>query len=225
VTADAFEDDMVAAWRWMAENRPDGHVYLSSDIYRHPTYMYLGERATVLTYFEHANPRLSWFDARAALPLADAGGATYLIGASAPLSARAAELLPGAEVVHSEDALTVLRANPAAENRGAGQDFGGGLTLLRATRLGDDALELEWQTGGPVPEDWGGYWLEVESESEVTRLPFDAFRAPEWQSGGRFLTWHALNTDAGRDVRMRVLRMQDGRPIGEGDGWRDVALE
>jgi hypothetical protein len=90
--------------------------------------------------------------------------------------------------------------------------------------VGDDALELEWQTGGPVPEDWGGYWLEVESERQVARLPFDAFRAPEWQPGGRFLTWHALDTAAPK-LRLRVVRMADGSALGEGDGWQTVAVE
>jgi hypothetical protein len=216
---------MVAAWRWMAANRPDGHVYLSSDIYRHPTYMYLGERATVLTYFEHANPRLSWFDGRGALPLPDADGATYVIGASAPLGPQASELLAGAEVVHREDALTVLRAAPRREAPAlAGQDIGGGLALLRATRLGDGALEMEWRAQGPVGSDWGGYWLEVESAGQVTRLPFDAFRAPEWRAGGRFITWHALDP-AAPEVRLRVLRMADGSALGEADGWQTVAVE
>ena len=54
-------------------NRPAGHVYLSSDIYRHPTFMLLGEQATVQTYFQHQNPDLSWFDARGALPLPPPG--------------------------------------------------------------------------------------------------------------------------------------------------------
>ena len=85
-TFDAFEGDMVSAWQWLAAERPAGHVYLSSDIYRHPTFMLLGERATVQTYFQHQNPELSWFDARGALPLPPPGQpATYLIGYSTPL--------------------------------------------------------------------------------------------------------------------------------------------
>ena len=55
-TFDAFEGDMTAAWRWLETNQPAGHVYLSSDIYRHPTFMLLGEQATVQTYFQHRNP-------------------------------------------------------------------------------------------------------------------------------------------------------------------------
>ena len=96
-TFDAFEGDMAAAWRWLEANQPAGHVYLSSDIYRHPTFMLLGEQATVQTYFQHHNPNLSWFDARVALPLPPPGQpATYLIGASAPLGGRGAEFLAAA---------------------------------------------------------------------------------------------------------------------------------
>ena len=83
-TFDAFEGDMTAAWQWLRNNRPEGHVYLSSDIYRHPTFMLLNEHATVQTIFTHRNEGLSWFDARWALPLPPAGRpATYLIGSSA----------------------------------------------------------------------------------------------------------------------------------------------
>ncbi len=89
-TFDAFEGDMTAAWRWLDTHQPTGHVYLSSDIYRHPTFMLLGEQATVQTYFQHQNPDLSWFDAWGALPLPTPGQpATYLIGYSTPLDARA----------------------------------------------------------------------------------------------------------------------------------------
>ena len=53
-TFDAFEGDMAAAATWLRNNAPTGHVYLSSDIYRHPTFMLLGEQATVQTYFQHS---------------------------------------------------------------------------------------------------------------------------------------------------------------------------
>ena len=77
-----------------AEQQPAGHVYLSSDIYRHPTFMLLGEQATVQTYFQHRDPNLSWFDARSALPLPPPGQpATYLLGSGAPMAAQATAIL------------------------------------------------------------------------------------------------------------------------------------
>ncbi len=97
-TFDAFEGDMASAATWLRNNAPTGHVYLSSDIYRHPTFMLLGEEATVQTYFQHRNPNLSWFDARSALPLPPPGQpATYLLGSGAPMAAQAAAIL-GADV-------------------------------------------------------------------------------------------------------------------------------
>ena len=73
---------MIAAWRWLEADHRHGHVYLSSDIYRHPTFMLLDEQATVHGYFEQHDPNLSWFDARGALAAPGAAGspATYLIG-------------------------------------------------------------------------------------------------------------------------------------------------
>ena len=61
-TLDAFEGDMMAAQSWLAANKPAGHVYLSADIYRHPTFMLLHEQANVSGYFQKQDPQLSWFD-------------------------------------------------------------------------------------------------------------------------------------------------------------------
>ncbi len=69
---------MTAAWQWLADHPSTGHVYLSSDIYRHPTFMLLHERATVQTYFQHTDPDLSWFDARAGAAVVAARPAGYL---------------------------------------------------------------------------------------------------------------------------------------------------
>ncbi len=97
-TFDAFEGDMTAAWRWLGAHPQSGHVYLSSDIYRHPTYMLLGEHASVQTIFTHRDPGLSWFDGRYALPLPPEGeGATYVFTLGAGPHDGVTGLLPKAQ--------------------------------------------------------------------------------------------------------------------------------
>jgi len=249
-TFDAFEGDMTTAWRWLRNNQPAGHVYLSSDIYRHPTFMLLGERATVQTYFQHRNPQLSWFDGRAALPLPPPGEpATYLIGSSAPLTDRAAELLSAAHVrdrITAPDgsaALTVIElprladAAPTPAIR-----FTDHLTLTRGRFVPDQAgarwLALTWRTDGPDPQAWPGYRLEVAGQRPNNDawhaergLPFEAFRPPEWVPGGSFVTWHKLDVPNGEplhDVRLRLLRGDDHQPVAQpaaADGWHDITIE
>ncbi|MEJ5199304.1 MAG: hypothetical protein WHX53_10300, partial [Anaerolineae bacterium] len=251
-TFDAFEGDMAAAWQWLRNNRAEGHVYLSSDIYRHPTFMLLHERATVQTIFTHRNEHLSWFDARGALPLPPTGqSAVYLIGSSAPFNPRVAGLLsPVAHVrerVPAPDgsaALTVI-ALPAGTDLVSravdvfpqGIRFTDRLTLLGARfaphQDGVNWLTLAWRADGPDPQAWSAYRLEVagrrpDGAAWQDDLPFDAFRPPEWTPGGLFLTWHKLDVPGGEPlsgVRLRLLRTEDAQPVvrpDAPDGWRAV---
>ena len=247
VTFDAFEGDMTAAWRWLDANQPAGHVYLSADIYRHPTFMLLGEQATVQTYFQHQNPDLSWFDARGALPLPPSGQpATYLIGPSTPLSGRAGELLAARagerDRVLAPDGSATLNvlesplgqdAPPALTGLPAPEAFTDLLTLTGAAwNTGPDGtseLWLQWQTSGPDPAGWRGYHLEIAAGDEVTAVPFDAFRPPEWVPGGSFLTWHRVETpdDPPRDLRLRLIRADDDQPVirpNTPDGWHTLMI-
>ena len=248
VTFDAFEGDMTAAWRWLEANQPAGHVYLSSDIYRHPTFMLLGEQATVQTYFQHQNPELSWFDARGALPLPPPGQpATYLIPYSAVLTEQVAGLLAANAVerdrVLAPDgsaALTVLEL-PAAPSTApslaklpAPEAFTDQLALTGAAWNpapdGTSELWLQWQTSGPDPAGWRGYRLEIAAGDEVIAIPFDAFRPPEWAPGGRFLTWHRVEVpgDPPRDLRLRLIRADDDQPASRPntpDGWHAVTIQ
>jgi 4-amino-4-deoxy-L-arabinose transferase-like glycosyltransferase len=253
-TFDAFEGDMTAAWRWLRNNRPAGHVYLSSDIYRHPTFMLLGEHATVQTYFQHRDPQLSWFDGRAALPLPPPGEpATYLVGSGAPLAGRARELLAAA---HERDrvaapdgsaALTVIElpagadiADLISDPRTAAIRFTEQLTLARARfapgQEGALWLALTWRTAGPDSQAWRAYRLEVaglrpNGDPWQDDLPFEAFRPPEWVPGGSFITWHKLDVPNGeslRNVRLRLLHPDDRRPVSQpaaADGWHDITIE
>ena len=245
-TFDAFEGDMTAAWRWLGTNQPAGHVYLSSDIYRHPTFMLLGEHATVQGYFEHQNPNLSWFDARVSLPLPPTGQpATYLIGSSAALSDHAAELLGSQARVHDRvlapngsPALTVIKLPAGSETRFLAETgflpvaFSDRLTLVNAAWTvaadGRAELTLGWRTAGPDPAGWPGYRLEVAAGDWDEIVSFDAFRPPEWVAGGGFVTWRRLDLpgDPPRTLRLRLLTT-DERPLtapGAADGWHEVKI-
>ncbi len=241
-TFDAFEGDMTAAWRWLEDHPPAGHVFLSSDIYRHPTFMLLHERASVQTFWQHANPDLSWFDARQVLPLPAPGEqATYLIAASSPPSAESSALLRryGQEVdqVSAPDgspALTVFKVSDTSdmallpENAVPSIRFTDNLTLADATIVRTDTgaydLWLSWQTLGPDSSGWPAYRLEIRSgspEGEATSgwqetVPFDAFRPPEWVAGGMFLSWHQLKGLTGTppsSLSLRLINLQDGEPV------------
>jgi 4-amino-4-deoxy-L-arabinose transferase-like glycosyltransferase len=244
-TFDAFEGDMAAASDWLAAHPASGHVYLSSDIYRHPTFMLLHEHATVLTYFEHQDPALSWFDASAALPLPPAGQpATYLLAANpSPVGAAGKFLIDMANLRGQIDgpdgqpALLVMELPADAawpeQPLAAPVRFSPALTLVSAgwERIvgGQPMLRLRWQTDGPVPQDWPGYRLEIVNGQGSQTVPFDAFRAAEWVAGGQFVSWHkgAFDGKPGQ-LRLRLVRADGGQPLTSTDapdGWRTVTVQ
>ena len=241
-TFDAFEGDMAAAWDWLAGHPVDGHIYLSSDIYRHPTFMLLHERASVQTFWEHANGNLSWFDARHVLPLPAPGEqATYLIASSSPLTAESAALLRkyGQEVDRvlspgGGAALTVIGIRDAGEvaqpatNQQAPIPFTERLALAQAAVIRTDAgnhdLQLSWETLGPDPSGWPAFRLEITiagseggAAAEWTgAVPFDAFRPPEWVAGGKFLSWHPLDgltAPPPTSLSLRLIDLESGAPV------------
>ncbi|HEX9118431.1 MAG TPA: hypothetical protein VGA61_20360 [Anaerolineae bacterium] len=246
-TADAFEVDMAQAAGWLAANEPAGHVYLSSDIYRHPTFMLLYEHATVTRYFRDTDPNLSWFDARSVLPLPPRDQpATYLLAASAPPAQAAGGFLNGVGKVTERRAgndgmplLTVIdvpaTAPDIAADRAA-EPFSDRLALIGATWAGSPAeaplLYLYWQTALPDPAGWPGYRLQVAGDGWQTELSFDDFRAPEWMPGGRFLTWRSLKLPAGAaalpgQLRLRLVTVDGGQPLttpAAPDGWHTVTI-
>ncbi len=234
-TFDAFEGDMTAAWQWLRNNRPAGHVYLSSDIYRHPTFMLLHEHATVQTIFTWRNEGLSWFDARWALPLPPAGRpATYLIGSSADWCRGARPCAPGARAVEillaaaqerarvpaadGSAALTVVELPAGADLVGRMADplpaeirFTDRLTLVGVRfapwQEGVNWLTLVWRTAGPDPQAWPAYRLEV-----AGRRPDGA----PWQDDLPFEAFRPPEwTPAGHFVTWHKLDVPNGEPLSQ----------
>ncbi len=242
-TFEAFEGDMTTAWAWLETHEPAGHVFLSSDIYRHPTFMLLGEEATVSTYFTHRDPNLSWFDARAVLPLSpDGEPVTYLLGGSAPAEGVAAEYLavngverdriaaPGGATALEVIELPATRGSlPGPARFDAPIPMTDVLTLEGADIVTDangaPVLRLLWQTNGPEPENWRGYRLEIATDDVSVESNLDAFRPTEWIPGGTFVTTHPLDADATpTDLRIRLLHA-DGMPVtspAAPDGWHTL---
>jgi hypothetical protein len=244
-TFEAFEGDMTAAWEWLQKSEPTGHIFLSSDIYRHPTFMLLGEQASVATYFDHRDPELSWFDARVALPLPPEGEpATYLIGNSAAAEDIAAEYLSETGIPRERvaapgggTALEVIELPAARESLPKLARFGAPISLTDTLSLGGaevvtdsdgaSSLRLLWRTQGPEPDNWRGYRLQLARDGWQTESSLDAFRPPEWIPGGSFVTVHPLDTpiSAPSGLRLRLRRAADGAPVespSAPDGWHTL---
>ena len=240
-TATAFEADMTAAWRWL-EAHPEannGEVYLSSDIYRHPTFMFLHEQTPTSEWFTHRNPMLHWFDGRGAWPLlALDKPATVLVGDSALPPDFIVSLL-GLEMEPVEDGTVMLAQSVFQADAPPLVQYTDQLALLgQFVVVPADAEQLVlvqmWQTSGPEGEDWRRYQIQsalLDDAGEQLAQAADDMRfiSTEWPQDGVFITWQVLpwseqEVVAGTALRLVPTDESPLQPAGSEDGWLTFPL-
>ncbi len=250
-TFDAFEGDIAAAAAWVAAH-PGEEVFLSADIYRHPSFVFLHQQAPLSEFFDYVDPSLHFFDGRTTLPLPppDQEGA-YLFTFNAgpdPILDR----VPGwsgftaSPEATGRPGLVVyrLRSNDLDHSQLQLLD----VSFERDLRLtgyhvepvedGRAALLLLWEMGAPQPgwpqglqvqAGWqpaGGGPQLAQASSEL------AYRPTEWAPGSQALSWLYLPVppDLPADVRlaMRVVDQATGLPLAsegsDNDGWLSLPV-
>ncbi len=239
-TFDAFEGDMAAAAEWVAAH-PGQEVFLSADIYRHPSFVFLHQHAPLSQFFGYVDPALHFFDGRATLPLPLAGReAVYLWTANAgpdPMLTRAPGWI-GFEPVDAAQAggpgLAVYRLGGDAVDRSQFQPalvaFDGGPRLLgyHVAPLDDGtaALFLLWELGEPQPGRYHDLqvqagWLPPDGGQQLAQASGElAYRPTEWAPGRlsrEALSWLTLplppELPAGARLAVRVVDQANGQPL------------
>ena len=188
---------------------------------------------------------MSWFNARAVLPLPpDGQPATYLLGGSAPSQGITAAYLTetGAfrDRVAAPDGGTALEVIelPAARETGSYPAALSAPILLTdmltltgaevsANPDGATVLRLLWHAEGSEPDNWRGYRVEIAGDDWAAESSLDAFRPTEWIPGGFFITTHPLDADATHTgLRLRLIRVDNSTPVtsvSAPDGWRPLS--
>lgn len=240
-TFDAFEGDVAAAAAWLTAH-PGQEVYLSADIYRHPTLVYLYEQRPLTEIFTYYDPRLHMFDGRQSLPLPAMDQATtYLFTFNAgpdPLLAhlpgwsgfsRQSRLSQGGQpalTVAQLDAMAV-RAVGEVGFRPADVRFSPHLRLagyqVRQTDAGKAAIYLLWRMDGPDLGQPHGFQVQVGLQAPASRNQLVqvsghlGYRATEWVPGGRAITWLVLpwpeEVPAGTQLAIRVVNPANGAAL------------
>ncbi len=233
-TADAFEIDMTMVWQWLQAHPPSGPLYVSADIYKHPTFIFLYEQTPTSEYFTRLDPQLHWFDARRAWPL-PRPGATILVGNSAMPPPRVQDLLG----VHLEPlssgaayvATTSFSLPTTASPLWLDERVGLMVQMAVPPRPGEDrGLLLQiWQVRGPLPRELAPYrieaaltfapgepWVQVSDEMGV--------RPPEWEPNGTWITWQWVapwpqHPPTGLAVRLSPYQQPPLQTPGARDGW------
>ncbi len=250
-TFEAFEGDMAAAAAWIAAH-PDQHVFLSADIYRHPSFVFLNQQAPLSQFFDYVDPAVHFFDGRATLPLPPAGQeAAYLFTSNAgpdPILASApgwAGPAPNAADA-GERGLMVQRLAASAldisQLQPVNAAFEPGLWLVgyhvEAIAQDQAVLFLLWEMGAPQPGWYQGLqvqagWLPPGGGEQLAQASGElAYRPTEWIAGGRALSWLRLplpaGLPAGASLAVRVVDQANGQPLPAHDsdsaGWLSLPL-
>ena len=234
---------MAAAWQWLSAHPQPGDVYLSADIYKHPTFMFLNEQTPTSEYFTRQNPRLHWFDARFAWPLpsADAPHVTLLGDSALPpsfiadlLRLQSQPLLSAADHPLLQSATTDLQIDSSPQIT-----FTERLSLLDqhflypAGSSDQAALVQIWQTSGSEPQTWQSYQmqsalLDDSGQQMVQASDLMHYRPPEWRPGDLFLTWQTFpwsgERPAATALRLVPYDQPPLQPPGATDGWVTLPL-
>ncbi len=239
-TFDAYEGDIAAAAGWLAEH-PGAEVFLSSDIYRHPSFVFLHEKAPLTSIFEYSDPYVHFFDGRTSLPLPPAGqAATYLFTHNAGPDA-ALDQLPGWRGFTSLEeiagpgapALTVARLDasqdPAADleftpaHRQVSPELSlAGYRMLRTSPT-TARVSLLWEMSVPIAGKPAGFQVQVGLQPpgqgpQITQASADLdYRPSEWRPGSRALSWFELTLPAelpaDLQLAVRVIDQENGVPL------------
>lgn len=251
-TFDAFEGDIAAAADWLASH-PGQEVFLSADLYRHPSFVFLHQQAPLSQFFAYVDPQVHFFDGRATLPLPPAGSqALYLFTANAgpdPILEQAPgwsgwQSVPATEAGGA--GLAVYRLDGATVDRSqfqpADSAFADGPRLVgyRVAPLEDGAagLLLLWEMSGPQPGRYQGLqvqagWLPRGGGQQLAQASGElAYRPTEWTPGSRALSWLRLplppDLPADVGLAVRVVDLADGQPLAVADsddeGWLSLPL-
>ncbi len=233
-TADAFEVDMTTLWRWLEEHPQDGMVFVSADLYKHPTFMALYEQVPTTEYFTRQDPQIHWFDARRAWPLPREGeSATILVGNSAMPPEWVQELM-GITLTPIGDGAAYLATMDFSVSYEVAVWFSDKLGLMEQVVLppGEGhpaALVQFWHTRGPdismvAPYQIQSALLGAEGQQVVQVSDEMGMRAPEWEPDGGFVTWQevswpAESTLTGTALRVVPFDQPPLKPSGSVDGW------
>ncbi len=251
-TVEAFESDMAAAAAWIAAH-PDQAVFLSADIYRHPSFVFLHEQVPLSQFFDYVDPSVHFFDGRAALPLPPAGhDAVYLFTSNAgpdPILAHApgwAGFRPVEAAEAGGPGLAVYRLDRDAIDRSqlltADIVFANGPQLVgyRVEPLDDDtaAVLLLWEMDEPQPGRYHGLqvqagWLPPDGGQQLAQTSGElAYRPTEWAPGSQALSWLLLplppDLPTGVRLAVRVVDQANGQPLAaegsDAEGWLSLPL-
>ncbi len=152
----AFDTDIVQVSDYVSHQPVDQPIFLSAEVYRHPTFMLLGKHVPTTQYFDRAT-RVREFDARASLVVhTGQPNATYVFVRDwKPSEDWLARVAPQAAQIARGTYFTAYRLGaPTAPQQALDASFNPLLRLVGYSRYDDDprGIVLYWQVA-QLPDD------------------------------------------------------------------------
>ncbi|MBI3912922.1 MAG: phospholipid carrier-dependent glycosyltransferase [Chloroflexi bacterium] len=185
----AFDQDYAQVAAFVRREPANEPIYVSAEVYRHPTFMLLGQQIPTSRYFDRAT-HVREFDARSALVAGadDANAAYVFLGDYAPSAGWLARIAVPAAPLEQHENFSVFRlARLQSPQQMLKESFNPFLKLVGVARFADDprGLALYWQVT-TLPDD--------RAETQARSVLFDARSQPLTQFEHRIgvppMDWH-----------------------------------
>jgi hypothetical protein len=244
-TYEVFEGEAVEAARWLQANPQPWPVYVSADLYRHMSFLFVYSQTPGTQFATYHDPTVRWFDGRSVLPLPPMDGeATYVFIDGALPDAEWLDLyLPNRQVLFQSSVtpekpgLLVIRAGYADRRQTvAGASLGEGVDVTGYDVFGEAQpgnpvqVALHWHFAETQPGTGAGYRVDVTlvddqgTQWSVVQQPLE-YRPQEWDTGSQAVSWYQLALPAGAPktayhVAVRLADRETGAALGQ---WAELA--
>ncbi len=199
----AFDTDMVEVSDFVNRQPADTPVFVSTEVYRHPTFMLLGKHVSTTQYFDRAT-RVREFDARAALVSANQPDAAYIfVRDQKPPDVWLSRLAPQAVSFAEGTYFSAWRLGALAPpQQTLDAAFNPLLRLIGISRYADDprGIVLYWQVT-KLPDDrtdMQSALTLLDSRGAVVAQNKHGFAAPpmDWALGDTIAEWYEMDVPA-----------------------------
>ncbi|MBI3741583.1 MAG: phospholipid carrier-dependent glycosyltransferase [Chloroflexi bacterium] len=210
----AFDQEYVDVSQFVRQQPANSALYISAEVYRHPTFMLLGKQIPTSKYFERAT-RVRELDARSALiaNAQDVNARYIFLRGYAPSDAWLARVAVSSAPLELRENFSILQlARLAPPKQTTDLVFNPWLKLVGYTRFADQprGLALDWQVLA-LPDDRVDMQTRAmffDSRNQLITDSAHQFSVPpmEWNRGDEIVEWY--ETDAVENAAQFSIQLQ-----------------
>ncbi|HEX7587965.1 MAG TPA: glycosyltransferase family 39 protein [Anaerolineae bacterium] len=200
----AFDSDMVEISDYINRQPGDQPIFVSAEVYRHPTFMLLGKHVPTSQYFDRST-RVREFDARTSIVTnaAEQIATDLFVRDYMPSAEWLTRVAPQAKLIQQGTYFSAYRLGaPAAPQHALDGSFNPFLKMIGYSRYDDDPMGIvvEWQVV-KLPDDrvdMQAVLSLLDARSNVVTQSKHSFGVPpmEWAAGDMIVEWYETELPA-----------------------------